>query len=99
MVSRSQRKFELSIMIWGGICSKGLSNLVLLEGPENEFSYAQALLYYNENFNWFKNNGVLYFEQDGAAPQTSVANKKLISKLFGENSSVQNPKEKETMEN
>jgi len=51
LVSRSQRKFELSIMIWGGICSKGLSNLVLLEGPENEFSYAQALLYYNENFN------------------------------------------------
>ena len=35
LVSRPQRKFELSIMIGGGIYSKGVSNLILLEGPEN----------------------------------------------------------------
>ena len=37
LVNRPQRKFELSIMV-GGIYSKGLRNLILLEGPENEFS-------------------------------------------------------------
>ena len=85
-----KKKFELSIMVAGGICSKGLSDLIILEGPENEFSYAQILLYYKDNFNKFKKKG-LYFEQDGATPHTSIANQALINKLFGEASFIQNP--------
>ena len=46
LINRPQKKFELSIMIAGGICQNGLSNLILLNGPENEFSYVQILLYY-----------------------------------------------------
>ena len=72
----------------GGICSKGLSNLILLEDPENEFSHAQILLNYNEDFNRFKNDGVPDIQQDGTTPHTSVVNKKLIEKLFGENALI-----------
>ena len=39
------KKFESSIMMAGGICCKGLSNLFVLEGPDNEFSYTQFLQY------------------------------------------------------
>ena len=67
------------------------TNLILLEGPENEFSYAQALYYYKEDIQKYKNKGVLYFEQDGATPHTSDNNKKLIKKLFGEEPLIQNP--------
>ena len=77
LINRPQKKFELSLMVAGGICSNGLSDLIILEGPENEFSYAQILLYYKDNFNKFKKKG-LYFEQDGATPHTSIANKALI---------------------
>ena len=90
LINRPQKKFELSIMVAGGICSKGLSNLIILEGPENEFSYAQILIYYKDSFEKFKDKGLL-FEQDGATPHTSIANKALIEKLFGEKSFIQNP--------
>ena len=45
---------------------------------------------YKDNFKQF-NTKNLYFEQDGATPHTSIANKALIKKLFGENSFLQNP--------
>ena len=77
-------------MVAGGICSKGLSNLIIFEGPENEFSYAQILMYYKDSFEKFKDKGLL-FEQDGVTPHTSIANKALIEKLFGEKSFIQNP--------
>ena len=76
LVNRPQKKFELSLMVAGGISSKGLSDLIFLEGPENEFSYAQIWLYYKDNMDKFK--GRIYFEQDGATPHTSAANKALI---------------------
>ena len=47
-------------------------------------------MYYKDNFNKFKKKG-LYFEQDGATPHTSNANKNIIKKLFGEASFIQNP--------
>ena len=90
LINRPQKKFELSLMVAGGICSKGLSDLIILEGPENEFSYAQILHYYKNSFNKFQKKG-LYFEQDGATPHTSIANQALIKKLFGEASFIQNP--------
>ena len=89
LVNRPQKKFELSLMVAGGISSKGLSDLIFLERPENEFSYAQILLYYEDNFDKFK--GRIYSEQDGATPHTSAVNKALIGKLFGEKAFLQNP--------
>lgn len=90
LLNRPEKKFELSIMVAGGICSQGLSNLVILEGAENEFSYAQILMYYKDDFEKFKTKG-LFFEQDGAKPHTSFENKDLIEKLFGNSSFIQNP--------
>ena len=70
-------------MVEGGINSNGLSSLIILDGSENEFVYAQTLLCYKDDFNRFKNKD-LFFEKDGATPHTSESNKKLISSLFGE---------------
>ena len=41
-------------MVEGGICSEGVSDLIILEGPENEFFYVRILLYFKDNFNKFK---------------------------------------------
>ena len=38
-------KFEQSIMIAGGVCKYGLSNLVFCSGIQNNYSYKQFLLY------------------------------------------------------
>ena len=78
-------------MMAGGICSKGLTNFILVEVTENEFSFSQALNYYQEDFQKFKRKGIVYFEQDGAIPHTTESNKALISELFGENALLQNP--------
>ena len=37
-------------MVAGGICSKGLTNLILQEGNLNEFAYTQVLLFYKDSF-------------------------------------------------
>ena len=37
-------------MVAGGIYSNGLSNLIILDGSENEFAYVQTLLYYKDDF-------------------------------------------------
>ena len=58
------KKFELSLMVFGGICSKGLSNLIILERPENEFSYAHILPYSKDNYNKFSKKRAI-FEQEG----------------------------------
>ena len=72
-------------MVAGGISFYGLTDLILLNGTMNEFSYSQALNYYKENYAKFseKNNN-LYFEQDGARALPSKLNIKLIKELFNE---------------
>ena len=92
LINREEKKFEASIMIAGGICSLGLSRLILAVDTVNEFAYAQALLFFKEDFDQLskKSNKELYFEQDGATPHTSQSNKNLIKELFGANF-IQNP--------
>ena len=86
LINRPEKKFEDSIMVAGGISSGGLTNLILVENTVNEFAYAQMLLYFKEDYEKIKEKiGELYFEQDGATSHTSVSNKKLIHKLFGDN--------------
>ena len=61
-------------MIAGGICSFGLSRLILAENTVNEFANVQALLYFKEDYDAFKNkyNCDLYFEQDGNITYKSI---------------------------
>ena len=52
-------------MIAGGISYYGLSDLILIEGSMNDFSYEQALNFYKKNYDeLLKKNKNLIFEQD-----------------------------------
>ena len=77
-------------MIAGGISIYGLGKLMLLNGTENEFCYAQAILNYKKDIEELKGKKELIFEQDGAPAHTSKSNKALLNKCFGENW-IQNP--------
>ena len=58
-----------------------------------EFSYAQALEYYKDNYENFKNiNKNIFFEQDGASSHTSKKIKKLLEELFGDNFIQKSPR-------
>ena len=86
MINRETKKFEPSIIVAGGVSYYGLSDLILLKGTMQEFSYAQALEYYKDNYENFKNiNKNIFFEQDGAPSHTSKKIKKLLEELFGDN--------------
>ena len=86
MINRETKKFEPSIIVAGGVSYYGLSDLILLKGTMQEFSYAQALEYYKDNYENFKNiNKNILFEQDGASSHTSKKIKKLLEELFGDN--------------
>ena len=93
LINRPQKKFEKSISIVGAICFYGLSNLLLLEGTENEFAYAQALYYYKDDIVKInrKNKCSLLFEQDGARTHTSKSNINLLNNLFTPDGWIQNP--------
>ena len=80
-------------MVAGGICSKGLTNLIIQEGNLNEFAYAQVLLFYKDSFEQMRKDSKekLFFEQDGATDHTTSSNKKLINKLFDKGYLIQNP--------
>ena len=92
LINRPQKKFEKSISIGGAICFYGLSNLLLLEGTENEFAYAQALYYYKDDIEKIsrKNKCSLLFDQDGARAHTSKSNINLLNTLFTSDGWIQN---------
>ena len=82
-------KFEQSIMIAGGICKYGLTNLVFCSGTQNNFSYKQFLLFMQKDMVEFENNNKLrynlLFQQDNAACHVSYESKAAIKILFGKN--------------
>ena len=93
LINKPEKKFEKSIMIAAGVHFHGLSDLYLLEGTMNEFSYSQALYFYKDIIEEIKKNNIIhkiFFEQDGATPHTSFNNKKLLKDLFGDGI-IQNP--------
>ena len=87
LITRPQKKFEKSIMVAGGISFYGVGKLMLLNGTENEFCYAQAILNYKKDIERLNKN--LIFEQDGARSHTSISNKALLNKKF--KNWIQNP--------
>jgi len=80
-------KFDQSVMIAGGVCKYGLSNLVFCSGTQNNFSYKQFLLFMKKDMlNLKKDNNLeenLIFQQDNAACHTSRESKDAIEILFG----------------
>ena len=56
LINKEEKKFEPSILIAGGICSRGLTDLIINEGKLNEFAYAQVLLFYNNAYKVLKKN-------------------------------------------
>ena len=88
LITRPKKKFEKSIMVAGGISKSGVGRLMLLNGTENEFCYAQAILNYKKDME--RLNKDMIFEQDGARSHTSKANIALLNKKF-KNKWIQNP--------
>ena len=80
-----KKKFEKSIMIAGGISIYGTGKLILLNGKENEFCYAQAILNYKKDIEELKGKKDFNFEQDGSPAHTSKSNKALLDKFFDKN--------------
>ena len=82
-------KFEQSIMIAGGICKYGLTNLVFCSGTQNNFSYKQFLLFMKKDIDKFQEDNKLeeeiIFQQDNAACHTSYESKAAIKILFDKN--------------
>ena len=58
LINRPEKKYELSIMIAGGVSSQGLSDLILLDGTENEFTYGQILFFFKD---YFEDKNDLFF--------------------------------------
>ena len=92
LINRQAKKYEKCLMIAGGISYYGLSHLIFLEGTMNDFAYGQALLFFKEDIDEFRDKyGVkLIFEQDGAAVHRTKANITLLNKLFTKNGWIQN---------
>ena len=82
-------KFEQSIMMSGGICKYGLSNLIFCSGTQNNFSYKQFLLFMKEDMEKIQKEynleEPLIFQQDNAACHTSYDSKSIIEILFNNN--------------
>ena len=82
-------KFEQSIMIAGGICKYGLSNLIFCSGTQNNFSYKQFLLFMKEDMDKIQRDNnlkePLIFQQDNATCHTSHESRSTIDILFNEN--------------
>ena len=93
LLNRPAKKFEKSLTIAGGISYFGLGKLMFLDGTMNEFSYGQALLFYQDDIEQIsKNENVkLIFEQDGASAHTSKSNIFILNKLFTKDGWIQNP--------
>ena len=54
LVNKEGKKFELSILRAGGICSWGLTDLIINEGTLMKFVYVQLLLFYKDSYNLLK---------------------------------------------
>ena len=82
-------KFEVSLMIAGGITEYGLSNLVFCSGTMNNFSYKQFLLFLKKDMDQikkeFKLDKDLLFQQDNASCHKSRKSLEAIEVIFGKN--------------
>lgn len=87
-ISIPRKKFEESIMVAGGVSYYGLGKLIICCGTMNWCSYAQSLLFFNEDIKETNHN--LVFEQDGAKCHTCSFATDLLNNLFGSEGWYQN---------
>ena len=84
-----RQKFEISLMIAGGITNYGLSNLIFCSGTQNNFSYKQFLLFIKEDMDKIKKDynlkNDLLFQQDNASCHKSRESMEAIEVIFGKN--------------
>ena len=84
-------KFEISLMIAGGISNYWLSHLVFCSGTQNNFLYKQFLIFIKEDMDKIKknkNNNLekdLLFQQDNATCHKSQESMEALEVLFGKN--------------
>ena len=82
-------KFEVSIMVAGGICRYGLSNLVFCSGTMNNFAYKQFLLFIKEDMDKIKSKfnleKDLLFQQDNVSCHKSKESLAAIEVIFKDN--------------
>ena len=82
-------KFEVNVMVAGGISEFGLSNLVFYFGTMNNFSYKQFLSFLKKDMDKFKENfnleKDLIFQQDNASCHKSKETLEAIEVIFGDN--------------
>ena len=80
-------KFEISLMIAGGISKYGLSHLVFCSGTQNNFSYKQFLLFIKEDMDKIKKDNNLennlLFQQDNASCHKSQESMEALEVIFG----------------
>jgi len=81
-------KFEVGIMIAGGISRYGLSNLVFCSGTMNNFAYKQFLLFIKQDMEEMKKknklNSNLLFQQDNASCHKSRETLEALEVIFGD---------------
>ena len=80
-VTKQFHKKLNGILVSGGICCEGLSNLIFHSGTVNSFAYKQVLNFYKEDMKKFAEK---YFQQDGARAHSSKGSQLEIKRLFGE---------------
>ena len=82
-------KFEISLMVAGGISKYGLSNLVFRSGIQNNFSYKQFLIFLKDDMDRIKkyNNldNDLLFQQDNDSCHKSRESMETIEVIFEKN--------------
>ena len=81
-------KFEVSVMVAGGITKYGLTNLVFCSGTMNNFSYKQFLLFLKQDMEniqkKFNLQKPLLFQQDNASCHRNKESMEAIEILFGD---------------
>ena len=80
-------KFEISLIIAGGISKYGLSQFVFCSGIQNIFSYKQFLLFIKEDMDKIKKDknleNNLLFQQDNASCHKSRESMEALEVIFG----------------
>ena len=79
-ISKPVPKFSQGIMVAGGLCNKGVGQLIFVTGTMNSFSYNQTLEFYKEDLSRLGKN--LYFQQDNAPCHVGKKSMEFIKNNF-----------------
>ena len=75
LTPRMKKKLETSIMVAGGISCNGLNDLMVLKGTMSNFTYLQALEYYKDCFDSFKDENLFFWTRQCHFPYIKAIKK------------------------